>query len=388
MDILHVINRFGWSGGAENQLSKNLAFFRDATLNHRVIALYDQAKESRFARGHTEVDVEYLFGEEEEPARLAIYRALSNRVRDLQPDLIHCTLADSALASRAVGFRTGIPVLESLVNISHETVREVDSRAVTTWKLRAHRVLDRITMKSVTRFHALTHAVADSWCRQTGIARERITVIPRGVDLSEFDLKGRGQFRAGVRAELGLERETPILLNTARQEPQKGQRYLVEAMPTILEKHPDCVLLMAGRTGQTSESLDDRIRALGIDSHVMRVGVRPDIPRLLLAADVFVFPSLFEGLGVSLLEAMAAGVPSVVTAAPALREVVEPGECALVVPIRDPEALSSAVIHVLSDADLATELGSRGRRNVEDRFRIEDTSSQMEALYRDIGGLV
>lgn len=386
MNILHVINRYGWSGGAESQLSKNLAFFNDANLSHTVVALYDQ-HEPLSVRSHSEGDVEYLFDEEDRPSRAEIHRALYRRVREIQPDLIHCTLADSALASRIVGFTTGIPVLESLVNISHEEVRAVDSQAVTSWKLRAHGLIDRTTMKAVKRFHALTHAVADSWSRQTGIPPQRITVIPRGVDLSEFDLNRRRQFRSEVRNELEVNADTRILLNTARQEPQKGQRYLLEAMPAVLREFPDCVLVMAGRTGQTSSALDDITRQLGLDSNVMQVGVRADIPRLLLAADVFVFPSLFEGLGVSLLEAMASAAPSVVTDAPALKEVVEPNEAALVVPIRDSKALSEAVIRILSDQDLAEELGRRGRRSVEDRFRIEDTSAQMETLYRELGGL-
>lgn len=361
----------------------NLRSFSDPNLSHRVIALYE-SEHPRPAIG-PEVEVTYLFFEGDSPSRLDIYRALVREVRSNRPDLIHSSLADAAFASRLVGASLGISVLESLVNISHDRVRLVDNPHVTRLKLAGHTIVDRITMTHVSHFHALTSAVAQSWVRYAHIRPERITVIPRGVDLKRFDVESRSEVRLEVRKEFGLVESTPVIVNVARQEPQKGQRYLLEAMPSVLSRHPDCVLLIAGRDGNSSAQLRATASALAIEQSVFFLGVRDDVARLLLAADVFAFPSLFEGLGVSLLEAMASGCACVVSDVPPFDEIVEQDVSAIMVPPRDPEALVEALSRVLSNRHLREQLGRSARLTVRDRFGIAETSRRMEMLYRYLG---
>lgn len=387
MRILHVINRYGWSGGAENQLSKNLAYFRDPDLDHRVVALYDQ-HEAASDRGTVDVDIQYLFDEADTPGFATRYRSLIKAVTDAEPDLIHCTLNESARASRLVGKRLGIPVLESLVNISHEDIRAVDNPSVRSWKLAAHRFVDSLTIDLVSHFHALTNAVASSWMSNLGIEEERISVIPRGIDLSEFDPPTLKSEAASVREELGIDEDAQVLINTARQEPQKGQRYLIEALPGILESFPRTRLLLVGRRGNSTAQLNSLIGQLGLQSSVIRLGLRDDVPRLMAAADVFVFPSVYEGMGVALLEAMAVGVPCVVSDAPALEEITRPSGAALIAEARNPQALRDAVLEILSDRVLSQELARRGRKTVESNYRIEDSAGRLESLYRTIATTV
>lgn len=379
--VTHVINRFGFSGGAENQLLMNLDHFKDPSIEHEVLALYhdDDDEESILDLPKT-----FLFPLGADPSRATVIRSVRRELKKRPPSLIHCSLADAALAARIVGLVDRTPVLESLVNISHDPVRVLDNPAVRPWKLRGHRALDRLTMHGVRHFHALTEAVADSWVRYVGLDRSAITVIPRGVDLGRFDLANAPATRARIRAELGFDDDQRVILNVARQEPQKGQRYLLEAMPRILEREPRAVLLMLGRRGNSSAQLDELIDQLGIDEHVHRIGVRADVADVLQAGDVFAFPSLFEGLGVSLIEAMAARRPCVTSSAPPFPEIIEHGVSGLMARPADPNDLADKLLEVLTDQPLAERLATAARAEVEAKYDIEHVAMRIEDLYRTL----
>lgn len=380
--VLHVINRFGTSGGAENQLYTNLRMFDHPDLSHEVAYIFRKDETDPLP----DVTKHGLFPIGASPGRWEIIRALDSLVSGRRPDLIHCSLAEAALASRIVGWRRGIPVVESLVNISHDPVRTVDNPSVNRAKLAVHRALDRITMKPVARFHALTQAVARSWQSNVGIDPERLLVIPRGIDLDRF---GRDTVdRAAVRASIGVDGSAPMLLNVARQEPQKGQRYLLEALPAIAARHPDVVAVFAGRDGNSSRQLRDLVERSSLERHVRFLGVRDDVPQLLAAADVFVFPSLFEGLGVSLLEAMAAqAAVCAVSDAPPFDEIIDPGRTGVMFRAADASDLADAVTGLLDDADTREKLAAAARQEIEANYRIEDVTRRLEQMYLDVLGM-
>lgn len=379
--VVHVINRFSSSGGAENQLLMNLTHFANVEIDHQVIVLYQEPNGLDPIPGS---DLIYLFPPGERPSRRSILHRLRTALRQIQPDLVHCTLADAALAARVAGRLDGWKVLESLVNISHEAVRTVDNPSVKRWKLSAHRTVDRLTMQYVAHFHSLTNAVARSWISEVGIDPQKITVIPRGIDLTRFDLALAGETRTRLRAELGLEFDQPMILNVGRQEPQKGQRYLIEAMCHVREEIPDAVLVMAGRSGNSTEDLRELIARLGLEDAVIQLGVRDDVPDLLHASDVFAFPSLFEGLGVSLIEAMAARKPCIVSTAQPFPEIVDHGRTGMMVAPRDAGALANGISEVLTSRELGTRLGAAARATVESDYEISAIARRTESLYLEL----
>jgi glycosyltransferase involved in cell wall biosynthesis len=377
--VLHVINRFSTSGGAENQLYSNLRSFDHPNLEHRVLAIFGGSADDPLP----EIRKRSLYPIGSTPSRWEIIRGVSSAVAGEKPDIIHCSLADAALAARLVGARRSIPVVESLVNIAHEDVRTQDNPSVSAGKLAVHRAIDRFTMGRVTRFHALTERVRDSWHRDVGIPLERVTVIPRGIDLARFETQPGT--REATRRSLGVGADTPLLLNVARREPQKGQRYLLEAVPRLLERHPDLVVAIAGRDGNSSAVLNDLVDQLGIAAHVRFLGVRDDVPRLLAAADVFVFPSLFEGLGVSLLEAMSSGTAAcAVSDASPFDEIVDPGTTGVMFRTADATDLASVVGSLLDDSGLRKKMTDAARAEIVANYRIEDVSRRLEAMYLDV----
>lgn len=378
--VMHVINRFGTSGGAENQLYNNLRRFSHPDLRHSVAYVFARDMEDPLPG----VDKHGLFPPGATPGRRQIIAALDAHVRRVEPDVLHCSLAEAALAARVVGRRRRIPVIESLVNISHDKVRTVDNPAVNPVKLAAHRLLDRWTMRSVTRFHALTRAVAKSWQDNVGIDPAKVVIIPRGIDMDALDTLAAVD-RAAVRAAIGVDPDVPMLLNVARQEPQKGQRYLLEALPAIADRHPDVVAVFAGRDGNSTPMLRKLVDQLGLEKHVRFIGVRDDVPALLAAADVFVFPSLFEGLGVSLLEAMACGgAACAVSDAPPFDEIIEPGVTGVMFRSADPEGLAVTVSALLHNPERRAEMSAAARQEIIDNYRIEAVTRRLEQMYLDV----
>lgn len=388
--IVHVINSLGVSGGAEQQLVSNLNRFLDDRLRHTLVVLFEDDYGSRAHELPADVDVQYVFPTgSSRPNVISLVRALDRVASGLSPDLMHASVVDAALATRIVGRRRGIPVIETLVNISHDPIRTVDSPAVTRWKLLAHRTLDRATMRSVARFQALSTAVAESWIRHVGLDPTRVVTIPRGVPRAPSPSEpARIAARTALAAELGLPSDALILLNVGRQAAQKGQKYLLAALPAVRERFPNAHLVIAGQPGNMSPELPAAVQALALDGHVHFLGARTDVDDLLAAAHIFVFPSLFEGMGVALLQAMAAALPVVVAdRAPMAGEIVTDRVNGLVTPSRDPDALAAAILELADDADLRNRLGVAAANSVAERYDSDDVAGRVEQIYLDVLGL-
>jgi len=387
--VLHVINSLGVSGGAEQQLVSNLATFADARLEHHLAYLYEYDFETRVSAVTSHVaSIQALFQADEKRSRWRTVRRLDTVVRELRPALIHCSLADASVAARIVGARRRIPVVESLVNIAHDRVRTLDNPNVQTWKLTAHRALDYLTTRRVARFHALSHAVAESWVRSVRLNRDLIEVIPRGLDIAALDtVAAAGPTRAQLNAEFGIPDGQLLLLNVGRLEPQKGQRYLVEAMPAIDKATGGATLLVVGRPGTSAAALTRLVDELGLAESVRFLGRRTDVPALMAACDVFVFPSLYEGLGVSLLEAMGTGCAVAASDVAPLNDVVTEGHDGRLFRAADPVDLARVVIDLASAADRRSLMADAAVTTIQDRFSLPKTAAALEALYLDVLGL-
>lgn len=384
--ILHVIDSLDVSGGAERQLVANLRAFDPSKMVHEV-ALVKRTSNTREHELSEVCRVHTLFEPEEQPSRPTLISRLWRLVRDRKPDLLHASLPDAALASRIVGRLKRVATLESLVNISHEHIRLIDNPNVTRGKLFLHTLLDRLTMRSVAGFHAVSQAVADSWVRVVGLDEAKMRVIPRGVELSAFDPspESRAECRQSVLEEFGLPADTRLILSVGRIEPQKGHRYLVEASGRILDAHATARILIVGRHGGATPAVSKLIGELGLEDVVYLVGPRHDVVRFLAATDVFAFPSLFEGNGGNaMIEAMAAGLPIVTTNSAPMTDLIPDDRFGQLVPARDPKKLAEAINSLLDDPDLATELGSQAAVRARSFSTPDQIASRYEAWYAEL----
>ena len=309
-------------------------------------------------------------------------KRLGEVVRRERPDLLLTTLFRAGIVARWVSHRWGLPLIDGFVNDSYSPYRWQALDAMGRVKLCAVWGLDRLTVHRVTWFTAVSAAVRDSNCRTLRVPRERVTVIYRGRDPERYRPVDPAR-RSSERSALGVEGPGPLLLNVARLLPRKGQRELLQAMPQILSRHPEAVLLLVGE-GDDRTILEARVERAGLTAHVHLLGSRQDVPELLGAADVFLFPSHYEGHGGALVEAMMAGLPIVATNTAIHRESVTEGETAYLVPVDAPESLADAVCALLDDPDGARRLGLQARQAAVQHFHIDRVAARHEALYREV----
>jgi glycosyltransferase involved in cell wall biosynthesis len=201
-----------------------------------------------------------------------------------------------------------------------------------------------------------------------------VTTVRNGIPVRP----GNGE---AVRTELGLRPGELLLVAVGNLVPRKGHRVLLEALqPLAGPDVPPWRLAIAGR-GRQKEPLQQLAGELGIADRVHLLGHRDDIPDLLAAADVFVMPSLWEGLPLAILEAMFAGKPVIASAISGIPEAIESGVQGLLVPGGDAPALTGALRQVLTDPARRAALGAAGRRRAEAEFTIEHMTDAYERLY-------
>lgn len=188
---------------------------------------------------------------------------------------------------------------------------------------------------------------------------------------------------ARIRSELGITTDDFLVGNVGRLAPQKGQRHLVAAMPRLLERVPRAHAVIAGG-GDLEGYLRDLAAELGVTDRVHVLGPRRDVPALMHAMDVFAMPSIWEGFGLVLLEAMAAGRPIVASRVATIPEVVADGETGILVPAGDADAMADAIADLAGDPARARRLGEAGRERLRRNFSLEKMVGDTELLYREL----
>jgi glycosyltransferase involved in cell wall biosynthesis len=368
--FVYVINSLG-AGGAERSLADILPHLPGNGVRPLVVCFKspDVGFEQEVRDAGTEVVI--LPGK----AMPTLAWQLRRIIRRERPSLIYTALFDAHIVGRLAAMGTNTPVLSNLTNVAYDPARYADPN-VNARKLRILRVVDAWTARHLTaHFHAVSGAVKDSAVEHLGINADDVTVVYRGRGRGRLGMPGPER-RARVRASLGIEADAPVLITVGRREYQKGQRYLIAAVPEMLRRHPDLTVLVVGRDGHASDELDQLVASLGIADTVQFLGHRSDIGDLLAAADVFVFPSVYEGLGGATLEALAMGLPLVVSDIAALREVVTAGENGILVPPADAGSLAAAIGSLLTDPGLLRRYGERSMSVFEDRFDATDSIPQ------------
>lgn len=291
---------------------------------------------------------------------------MSRLVRRLRPDIVHAHDAHAlALAASGLAFIGGGPRLVASRRVDFHVRRNPLSR----WK---YRRVDRFLCAS----DAIRRMLLDD-----GAAAGNAVVVHEGVDVDAI-----AELPAlDVHRELGLPAGAPIVGNVAALAPHKGQRHLVDAAAQVAAEVPEARFVIVG-SGELRDTLDAQIARLGLEGHVILTGFRTDALALLKGFDLFVMSSVTEGLGTSVLDAMAGGRAVVATRAGGIPESVVDGETGLLVPPRDPDALASAILRLLPDPARRRALGQAGRERVRARFSAARMVAETAAVYHDLAG--
>lgn len=210
--------------------------------------------------------------------------------------------------------------------------------------------------------------------------RTREVVIRNGIDLRERP--GENE-RAAARAALGAGPDEVVVGIVARLAAQKAHEVLLRAVAVLADDHPRLLLVVVGG-GEREGELRALAREWGLADRVVFTGVRRDVPALLAAFDIFCLSSVHEGTPVTVIEAMAAGIPVVLTDAGAVRDMVSDGEEGFVVPVGDVVALADRIARLATDPDLRGAMGVRGRRRAEADYPVQAMARRFEELLTEL----
>jgi glycosyltransferase involved in cell wall biosynthesis len=214
------------------------------------------------------------------------------------------------------------------------------------------------------------------------VERDRITVVPSGIDSEHFN-RGNPEIKekaSALKEELGITDEI-VLGYTGRLFPAKGLTYLFSALKRIEKKHPDVLLLLVGDGAQRNQ-----LEMLAKNSKIRTIfaGWQRNVAPYYSLMDIFVLPSLFEGLPNVLLEAMAMNLPLVATSVGGNPDVVQDGKNGFLIPARDDLRLASALERLVNDNDLRLQMGAFSRRKVEEQHQWDKAAMNVERVYREI----
>ena len=288
---------------------------------------------------------------------------LDGIVADLMPDIVHSFLFHANVACRFVAL-LGALAADTLI-CELQTV-EVERP----W----HLTVERLTHRWCRYVVANSPSVVDHLARRARIAPDKLALVPGGIAPAPIRDSAPAK-----RASLGVNQSDPVLLWTGRLDPVKRLDDLISAAAIVNRSIP-IQLLLAGE-GPDRPRLERRVGRSGIADRVHLLGRRTDVPRLLKMADVFVFPSLTEGMPNALLEAMAAAVPIVATDAPGNRDLITHNENGLLVPTGDCEKLAGAIANLLRDKTLRQRLGACAAGTIDRQFHVARTYEGYRALY-------
>lgn len=281
-------------------------------------------------------------------------------------DVIHThqALWEAVATGLGRGFFGGAPTLVQPASSGY--YGEADELART----RGFPFLRRLILRN-TAFAAISEDIEQQW-RGLGVAPERIARMASGVDAERF--------HPGVSAFEGALLPRPRVVFTGRLHRQKNLDLLLDAWPEVTRRTP-ANLILVGR-GAERERLEERARTLQISDRVQFMGPLDDLTEILRAADLFVLPSLAEGMSNSLLEAMATGLPCLATAIGGNSDLLRHGSAGVLLPKDDPKAWSDTIVQLVEDQPLARSLGAAARSQVETEYALPIVVSRYVELYR------
>lgn len=358
MFSLHIDTQKTWRGG-QRQVMLTVIGLRERGHRAVLIAHPDGELARRAAEGHdliklaprTEVDLRSGW-------------RISRIIKDLKPDIVHAHDPHAvAAASLALAFNT-----------KNDGPALIASRRVS-FRLKPH-AFSRWKYRQVDCFVAASESIRTTLIGD-GINAARIVTVYEGIDVHRI----QAEPPVNIHAELWLPTHAPIVGATGALTSEKGHRHLVDAAAMVVREVPDARFVILGE-GDLRPSLERQVKDLHLEKHVFLPGFRPDVLAFVNAFDLFVMPSIAEGLGTSLLDAMAAAKATVATDTGGVPEVVDRDNTGLLVPPRDPRALAVAIVRLLKDSTLRERMGRAGLERVRKIFSADRMVERTLDVYR------
>ncbi len=384
LHVVHLIEALG-PGGAERLLYTNLKNFDPARVRSTVFTVYSRA--DHWLEPIRELGVPVFSLDCEGPRSLPkAIKKFSGWLRSNRPDVIHSHLWAANVVARVSGRLAGVPVVSSVHNPDHEDAAWSDGANVSLTKRRIAKGIDRWTARvGNERLIAVSEYVRQSANRHLKFSLNEIDLLYNPIDTDAL-ANGRAKTRGQLLSEIGLPADAIVLLNVGRVAPQKGLIYALRALPRIIEAYPQAHLLSVGATSDPAwlEQLKREAIRAGVADHFHIIGPRHDVTDFLHSCDVFVFPSLYEGLGIALIEAMAAGCACLATTVGPISEFMEDGRTGVLVPPAEPEAIAAAICDLLANPNRRAHLAENAQQTALARFQPQVAADRLTQIYERV----
>jgi L-malate glycosyltransferase len=363
MFSLHVDTARTWRGG-QNQVLLTVNGLRSIGERAALVAHPDGELRRRAAEGldlipiapRTEMDL------------TAAWR-FSRVIKRLAPDVIHAHDPH------------GVAMASLALSLGSSTAHGREPRLVASRRVDFHfkgNSFSRWKYRQVDAFIAASEAIRQMLVAD-GVPAERTVTVHEGIDVDHVVAAPP----VNVHEAFWLPHQAPVVGNVAALVPHKGQRYLVDAAHLVVQDVPDARFIILGE-GELREHLEKQVHEHHLEKHVLLPGFRTDVLGCIKGFDLFVMSSVTEGLGTSLLDAMACGRPIVATRAGGIPEIVEDGVNGALVPPRDAASLAAAIVRALKDEGWRRRTGEAGLARVRERFTVDRMVAETAAVYRRI----
>ncbi len=371
--VLHVIGG-GEFGGAEQHILNLLKAFPADEVEATVVCFYDSVFANQLREAGIKVVTLNQFGRFD----LRLLRALKHVIAQCNPDIVHTHGIKANFFARLAA-KNIAPILLTTVhsNLRYDYVHPL-AYLIVYW-------MERLTRRYNRHYIAISAAISEI-LQQNGIPREQISLIYNGIDLKPFRHTGqRAGDRARLLADWGLPANAFVFGTAARFVPVKGLSYLIEGFAKFIaaDKGGAYRLVLVG-DGSERDKLEALVDSLGLRELVHFTGFRQDVPVCLHAFDAFIHSSIYEGMGYTIVEAMASELPVAATSVGGVVELVVPDQTGLLMPPGSPEAIASAMHTLARDPQLRDRLVEQALKQVEGSFTIEQMASKTLALYRTL----
>jgi glycosyltransferase involved in cell wall biosynthesis len=365
INILHIISTLH-VGGVENQLALILGKYDRRKLSPLVCSLADKGEIGREIEesGIEVIPLKKLGHQFNWTIVRDIYRLIKTRdVKIVRTHQYHANLY-----GRLAAWLAKVPCIVASVHNVYTQDKKLHRR-----------IINRFLSGFTDRVVAVSETVKRDIVKYDGLRADKVTVIYNGIDAQRFfNISGNS-----IRANLGIPLEAHVVGTVGRLTIQKGQRYLIDAVAMLKEKFPQIALLIVG-DGPMRDDLQNRAKTLGIDKNAIFLWTRRDIPQLLSAMDIFVLPSLWEGLGTALIEAMASGKAVIATDIAPFREIINSEKVGILVPVKDRRAIASSVELLLNNKALAQTLAECAKERSFSNFSMDITTNRYVGLFENI----
>jgi len=363
--VLHVVDSLR-VGGLENGVVNLINALEEKTFRSSICCLKTTGDlQNRLHSGGVEV-----FQLHQRPGQY-LFRRMAALVRRRKVDVVHSnnwgTFFDSVLAAHLGGASLMVHCIHGLFTDDLERMK---------WR---RRFLQRLLALGTHRLYAVAEFLRRYYIHQVGIPPGRLTTIYNGVDAERYVPPDEHR-RLAVRSKLGISEDRILIGSVGTLYWIKDPETLLSAAAEVLRKNPRVVFLWVG-DGQLREPLQRKAERMGLGRQMRYLGSRDDVADILAALDIFVLPSIVEGLSYSILEAMATGLPVVTTGVGGNPELIRNGREGFLVPPRRPEQLAEALRSLADRPELRRRMGLCGRRQVEGRFSLRNMVRRYQEMY-------